>query len=211
MSYSTYAHHKPDGSIFYIGKGSHKRAYSCSGRNVVWQRTVKKHGGFSVSVLADWPTEEEAFEHEIFLIDTFREMGYVLANIAAGGMGATGSRHTEEHKEKMSAFMKASNPMSDPALRKKQRDSLTIAMRRPEVRAHQSKVRMGKPLPEAHIASLKLCHPMRPCVVNGVEYVSLMEASRVIGVRHGTLFRWLNNPAVKHNSKFKHIIETRWL
>ena len=43
MIHTTYAHYKPDGTMFYIGKGSISRAYSKAGRNVVWKRTVEKH------------------------------------------------------------------------------------------------------------------------------------------------------------------------
>lgn len=210
MTYSTYAHQKPDGKIFYIGKGSRKRAHSSKDRNIVWQRTVKKHGGFSVLVLADWPTEKEAFEHEIFLIDTFRGMGYSLANIAAGGEGSTGFRHTEAHKAALTKRMLQANPMSKPTVREKQQANLKIAMQRPEVRKRQSDARKGVVFSSKHIASLKLCHPMRACVINGVEYISLMEASRVLKIRHGTLFRWLNSPEVVHTARYAHIVECRW-
>jgi len=210
MNHYTYVHQKPDGKIFYIGKGSHRRAHSSVGRNSIWQRTVKKYGGFSVLILAGWPTEKEAFEHEIFLIDTFRGMGYALANIASGGEGSTGFRHTEAHKSALTERMLRANPMANPDVREKQRANLKIAMRRPEVRKHQSVVRKGIALPENHVASLKLCHPMRACVVNGVEYVSLMEASRILKIRHGTLHRWLNNPGVVHTARYAHIVECRW-
>jgi hypothetical protein len=211
MQFLTYAHCKPDGSIFYIGKGSSKRAHSSNGRNVVWKRTVEKHGGFSVMVLAKWNTEQEAFNHEIALIDTFRDMDHKLVNIANGGMGSAGFRHTEAHKASLSKSMKVFNPMFDPDIRKKQIVALKEAMNRPEVRQRQSAVRVGKKLPKSHIESLRNCHPMRPCIINGIEYKSMMEASRSIGVRHGTLARWLNNPDVRHNGKYRHIIECRWI
>jgi hypothetical protein len=211
MQFLTYAHNKPDGSIFYIGKGTERRAHSSAGRNIVWRRTVEKHNGFGVKILAKWNTEQEAFDHEIFLIDTFRQMGIQLANISEGGMGSTGFRHTNEHKEHLRKNMLENNPMKNPLVREKQIIALKKAMNRPEVRKHQSAARLGKKLPKDHIESLRSCHPMRPCVINGVEYKSLMEASRAINVRHGTLYRWLNNPKVKHNGKYAHIVEARWL
>ncbi len=210
MIHTTYAHYKPDGSIFYIGKGSEKRAHSSKGRNIIWNRIVKKHGGFKVQILAKWGIEQEAFDHEILLIDTFRELGFKLANISKGGLGSTGFRHTNEHKSFKKQMMLDRNPMNDPLIREKQKIELKKAMNRPSVRLHQSVARLGKKLPEPHVESLRNCHPMRPCVINGVEYKSLMEASRVINVRHGTLYRWLNNPNVAHNKKYRHIIECRW-
>lgn len=211
MQYCTYIHHKPDNSIFYIGKGSVKRAHSASGRNVVWNRIVKKHGGFKVQILAQWPTEKEAFDHEIFLIDTFRDMGYQLANIAKGGFGSTGFRHTDEHKEFKAQMMRERNPMSNPEFREKQKVALKKAMNRPEVRLHQKMVRVGKKLSASHVESLKNCHPTKPCIINGVEYKSLMEASRQLGIRHGTLHRWMSHPEIQRGAKYGYITECRWL
>lgn len=211
MSFLTYAHNKPDGSIFYIGKGTERRAHSSAGRNIVWKRTVEKHNGFGVEILVRWSTEQEAFDHEIFLIDTFRQMGYQLANIAEGGMGSSGFRHTEAHKTHLSKTMLKNNPMHNPLFRERQKSSVKNAMNRPDVKSHQSMARVGMKFSKSHVEALKACHPMRACVINGVEYKSLMEASRVIGVRHGTLYRWLNNPNVRHNGKYRHIIEARWL
>jgi hypothetical protein len=197
--------------MFYIGKGSVSRAHSASGRNVVWKRTVEKHGGFKVEILGRWKTEQEAFDHEIFLIDTIKKMGVPLVNIAEGGLGSTGFRHTDEHKATLSVRMKVNNPMSDSSMRERQKSAVKAAMNRPDVKRRQSLARIGIKLSESHVESLRNCHPTRPCVINGVEYKSLMEASRMLGIRHGTLYRWLNNPEVKHTGKYAHIVECRWL
>lgn len=211
MHFCTYAHHKPDGAMFYIGKGSVGRAHSSAGRNIVWKRTVEKHGGFSVEILGRWASEQEAFDHEIFLIETLRDMGIPLVNIAAGGMGSTGFRHTDEHKAFKAKMMRERNPMDNPSTRAKQLSALKLAMNRPEVRKRQSEMRRGIKLSDSHVASLRKCHPTKPCVVNGVEYVSLMEASRVLGIRHGTLHRWITRPEIQRCAKYRHITEARWL
>ena len=211
MLHTTYAHYKPDGSMFYIGKGSVSRAYSKLGRNIVWNRIVKKHGGFETKILAWWKTEKEAFDHEVFLIETFRQMGINLVNIAEGGKGSKGFRHSDEFKSLVKARMTHENPMNDPQTREKQLEALKIAMQRPEIKRRQSLVRTGMKFSEKHIESLRNCHPTRPCVINGVEYKSLMEASRVLGIRHGTLYRWLNNKHKKHTKKYEHIFECRWV
>lgn len=211
MTHLVYAHYKPDGSMFYIGKGSVRRAHSSAGRNVVWKRTVEKHGSFKVEILARWKTEQEAFDHEVFLIDTIKQMGIPLVNIAEGGKGSTGFRHTEEHKKRLSSRMKASNPMVDDQIRQKQKASVAAAMRRPEVKHKQSASRIGMRLSESHVESLRNCHPMKPCMINGVEYKSLMEAARQLGIRHGTLHRWMSRPEIKRGRKYSYIIECRWL
>ena len=79
----TYAHAKPNGTIFYIGKGKTKRAWDRNGRSEYWTRIVNKHG-FEVQILANWKTEQEAFDHEILLISCFKDMGYELANHTDG-------------------------------------------------------------------------------------------------------------------------------
>jgi hypothetical protein len=97
----TYAHTKPDGTIFYIGKGSKRRAWKTHNRNKHWKSIVEKHNGFNVEILANWNTEQEAFDHEVLLISCFKDMNYILANKTDGGEGASGYKHLEETKLKM--------------------------------------------------------------------------------------------------------------
>ena len=98
----TYAHYKPNGTLFYIGKGKGNRAWNKKDRNQFWKNIVAKYGQPKVEILAHWDTEEEAFQHEIVLIDCFKQMGYVLANLVKGGTGCTGLKHTDEAKRKVS-------------------------------------------------------------------------------------------------------------
>ena len=48
----TYAHTKPDKTIFYIGKGKDNRAWDTYNRSTYWKRVVNKHG-FNVEILAN--------------------------------------------------------------------------------------------------------------------------------------------------------------
>ena len=98
----TYAHYKPNGGVFYIGKGNGKRAHSFSGRNVHWKRIVKKYGKPNIEILANWDTEQEAFEHEKILIACFRDLGFCLANVTSGGDGIFGFNHSVDTKRKIS-------------------------------------------------------------------------------------------------------------
>lgn len=106
MEHYTYAHCKPDGSIFYIGKGSGDRAYRTNHRNRYWQHIVAKHGTYTVNILAKWKTHEEALSHEVLLISCFKDMGRKLANLTEGGEGNSGYKPTSETLAKMSASMK---------------------------------------------------------------------------------------------------------
>jgi len=98
----TYAHTKPDGAIFYIGKGKGARHADKHHRNRYWKFVVQKHGGFQSEILANWDTEAEAFDHEKLLISCFRDMGYKLANFTDGGEGSSGYKYTEEQRAQRS-------------------------------------------------------------------------------------------------------------
>jgi hypothetical protein len=97
----TYAHYTPAGNLFYIGKGSGVRAHKFSGRSSYWKNVVAKYGKPDVQILANWNTEEEAFSHEILLIDCFKELGHKLCNLSNGGEGPSGLKHSEKSKVKM--------------------------------------------------------------------------------------------------------------
>jgi len=101
----TYAHYTPEGQLFYIGKGQGKRAHSLHQRNKHWNSIVKKYGKPEVKILAQWDSDAEAFQHEIFLIASFRAMGCKLSNMTSGGEGVIGMPLSEEHKKKISAAL----------------------------------------------------------------------------------------------------------
>ena len=112
MAY-VYGHYKADtGELFYIGKGTGRRAWEKSDRNPYWRHTEAKHG-FQVRILEDNLTEEEALDKEKQLI---AEVGLDnLTNIRPGGDGYTSeeSRRLQlrlwkdpEHKKKLSEGMK---------------------------------------------------------------------------------------------------------
>jgi hypothetical protein len=97
--YYTYAHYTPKGDLFYIGKGVDNRAFSFNDRGHAWKRAIKENKGLKIEILANWNTEEEAFDHEILLIDCFTEMGYKLVNKTKGGKGVYGYVCPEERKQ----------------------------------------------------------------------------------------------------------------
>lgn len=149
----TYAHFKPEGALFYIGKGSQKRAYAKDSRNQHWTNIVEKHG-LQVKTLAKWADESDALLHEQFLIACFKDMGHKLANVTDGGEGVSGHKHSVETKAKMSAFQKqfqnsdrmkiahavAGEKSKLPERRQKQRDFVRAYMANP---VHREQSRMG--------------------------------------------------------------------
>lgn len=99
----TYLHRRQDtGEVFYVGKGRAKRPHDRGGRSVHWRRVAAKHGR-AVEVLAPWPTDAEAKEHEKFLIQVFRDLGAPLVNVTEGGDGASGVRPSEVTRAKQRA------------------------------------------------------------------------------------------------------------
>jgi len=89
MKYYTYLHRRNDtNEVFYVGKGQGKRAWK--GRRNKWWHCIADTRGFTVEICAHWPTEREAFEHEIFLIECFKSLDYKLVNQTKGGEGTAG-------------------------------------------------------------------------------------------------------------------------
>jgi hypothetical protein len=100
--YYTYIHIRKDsGQVFYVGKGTGKRAYSKHHRNNLWHKIVAKHG-YTVELISEWETEEEAFQDEIRLIEQYKNDGFAIANFTLGGDGATGYTHSIKTKNNLS-------------------------------------------------------------------------------------------------------------
>lgn len=101
-NYYVYLHKKLDtGEVFYVGKGMKRRAWVIYCRNKHWKNIVDKHG-YTVEILFDNLTNEEALCEEISVISELRYFGYNLCNYTNGGEGTSGYSLTEEHKAKIS-------------------------------------------------------------------------------------------------------------
>lgn len=67
--YLVYIHKRKDsGQIFYIGKGTKRRAYLMTGRSASWDR-VAKVSGVDVEIDSRWISERDALSRENELID----------------------------------------------------------------------------------------------------------------------------------------------
>lgn len=100
----TYFHCKPDGTPFYVGKGSGRRAYHfAKNRNRHYKNVIRKYGVDNIKVFI-FPCESEAvaFIEEIRQIGLLREAGYTLTNQTEGGEGPAGFTHSESTKKQLS-------------------------------------------------------------------------------------------------------------
>ncbi len=91
-----------DGRVFYVGKGTRKRAFSKFGRSEYWHRIVKKHG-FFVEIAQDKMQQWWALELEMQLIAFYGKKN--LCNMTDGGDGATGYKKSAETRKKQSLSM----------------------------------------------------------------------------------------------------------
>ena len=96
--YYTYAHCKPDGTPFYIGKGTLSRAKNPNKtRNKYYLNTVAKYGIENIGVsIVECSTDEISLELEIGLIKCLKRMGVKLTNLTDGGEGKRGCPNSED-------------------------------------------------------------------------------------------------------------------
>lgn len=143
MSYTVYKHTVPNGKI-YIGVTSqsvNKRWLNGLGyqHNDYFFKAIKKYGWENIKheILLDGLTKEQAIQKEIELIalhkSNQREYGY---NIANGGEGVTGYKHSEETLKKIkNLYSKGHTPWN------KGKETPE------EIRAKLSRAKKGKPSP----------------------------------------------------------------
>jgi hypothetical protein len=99
IEHCAYVHCRPDGSVFYVGKGRGARAKAIENvrRNPYYMKTVAKYGAGSIGVgLLECSSEKTAFELEIGLIRCFKRAGARLTNLTDGGEGKRGCPNSPE-------------------------------------------------------------------------------------------------------------------
>ena len=101
-----YVHCKPDGTPFYVGKGSRRRAKYLGERNPKHQAIVAKYGRRNILVGSFACSDDTtAYLLEEGLIKRFRAAGHDLSNFTAGGEG--GKSPTPETRKRLSEAAKA--------------------------------------------------------------------------------------------------------
>ena len=104
-SFYTYLHCRPDGSPFYVGKGSGCRSYEfSSSRSKYHKSIVAKYGRENIGIfIFPCESEEQSFQDEIQQIAQLRREGYELCNHTDGGEGKSGCVVSQQTRKKLSA------------------------------------------------------------------------------------------------------------
>ncbi len=98
-----YMHSRPCGELFYVGKGTGRRAWDLApSRRIRHHRNiVEKHGISAILVeIIPCASEDQAFELEREHIARARECGARLCNIVDGGQGASGRKFSADQLER---------------------------------------------------------------------------------------------------------------
>lgn len=110
-----YVHARPDGSIFYVGKGRNDRYKAGKSRNIHHKRIVSKYGVGSILVgKLECSSHDIALELEKGLIKCLGRMGVELSNITEGGMGSLGRPVSELTRQKLHEVFKGKQLRKSP-------------------------------------------------------------------------------------------------
>jgi hypothetical protein len=122
IMFYTYLWLREDGTPYYAGKGKGNRGFESRGHRVHCPPKNR-------IIIQEWPSEEDAFEAEKFLVAYYGRMNDhtgCLANLTDGGEGVSGLtfKHTEEARKKISeAGLGRIPPPRSAEWRKKQSES----------------------------------------------------------------------------------------
>ena len=123
----TYAYLREDRTPYYIGKGKDDRAYNKNRKNIKPPKDKSK-----ILILKNNLTEEEAFNHEIYMISVFGRKDLrtgILHNKTNGGDGASGAIRSKETKNKLSkALSGKNNPFYGKTLSQETKDKISKAL-----------------------------------------------------------------------------------
>jgi hypothetical protein len=112
MIYYTYAYLRENGTPYYIGKGKGNRMYRKSRKHHIQPPKDKS----KILLLKQNLTEEEAFKHEVYMINVLgrKDLGTgILRNRTNGGEGISGRVISDETRKLYSELRKGKTPSKE--------------------------------------------------------------------------------------------------
>lgn len=151
MSFNAYVHCRPDGTPFYVGKGTVNRAKKIfRDHNPGHVRIVKECGASNILVgILECSDEETAFLLERGLIKRLRKMGVCIVNLTEGGEGTSGVVVSKEARESRRARMvgnRYGEALKGVPKSKSCREKMSKSHSRREAVLARSKMRGGTPV-----------------------------------------------------------------
>jgi len=147
--YYTYAYLREDGTPYYIGKGSKERAQRKSQRTVPAPTNPK-----NIIMLKQNLSEEDAFKHEIYMINVFgrKDNGTgILRNLTDGGEGGKGVVWSQERHNRHRDRMLGNKQCVGRTLSSETKEKMAAAKRgktlSEETRKKMSNARKGRKFP----------------------------------------------------------------
>lgn len=151
--------------VFYVGKGCGKRYKDLTHRNQLFMDYINNNST-NVRKVRENLTEEEAFEFEAKLTESYKQSGQCQCCLAKGGTGGTSTVWTQELKK----YWSENNPMKDERQRERMRNN--------------------NPMHNKEYALNNGAKHKRAVVIDGEEYPGLIDAAKAYKVDPGTVGNW---------------------
>lgn len=215
--YKVYIHRDSDGKVFYVGcSKTNDRPYrKYNPNNKYPKRTIEWYehcnNQFTIEIIAEDLTEEQAFQMEIDLIKQYGRVcdGGILVNRYIGGNeGAKDFFRTDEYKQKLSESKRGENhPMygkkHTEVTKEKMSDANKGKKRSDETKKKMSESHKGKYIGGKHPNAKKVI-----CTVTGKIWDCVGDCAEENNLNYGTLRHKLNtNHKDINNTLFKYLDE----
>lgn len=184
-----YVHAKPNGDIFYVGKGCGPRVHKMDRNNVGHKMITSYYGRKNIlKGVIDCSSEDVALALEAGIIKCLRRAGKDIVNVLDGGKGATGYKHTAEAKKRISeaatgrvTVLGMRWKLKKP--RAKQRLSAEVISQRAKRLIELNKARTGQPLSEVTKQKLSAALSGKPSPNKGIKQPPEVVAKRAAALR----------------------------
>jgi len=165
-----YIHKKPDGTPFYVGKGTGNRAYQFSKRTQWHKNIVAKYGKNNIIVdIVNCLNESQAFDLEKIYIKQFKHDGVCLVNLTNGGEGHSGFKQTQQTKDKRAAKLKKFYSTEEGHQVNERLNTHRIGRKNTEqTRLKMSNAAKGKSKSKEHSINLSLARVGKPKSGSGI-------------------------------------------